>query len=60
VSETINISFDSSILPEWARSHPAVVALCAINLDYRCDICRVTTDSLKRMLIERAEGPRED
>lgn len=52
---TIETTFDPSALPRWAQSHPAVIARCARDLAFRCDVCSAKTQAMRNMLIRSAQ-----
>lgn len=52
---TIYVSFDQTILPEWAQKFPNVVSLCERDLVYRCRVFEAETWQLRRILIREAE-----
>lgn len=53
--ETIETTFDASILPRWARNHPAVVARCKHDLAYRCNVHEAQTRQMRQQLIRDAD-----
>lgn len=58
MSETIPVTFDPSILPDWAQRNPDVVWLARRNHDFRCEVCRVESAALRSLLIDRAHKTR--
>lgn len=52
--ETVPAQFDPADLPDWARRHRPVVALCERDLAFRADVCRAETDHYRAHLVRQA------
>lgn len=52
---TIITPFDPKALPAWAQRNPAVVARCATDLAYRCNVCSAKTRFVRRLLAKDAK-----
>ena len=54
MTTTIFVKFDPTQLPEWAQRNKNVVALCKTSLEFRCEVCSVNTEAMKRLCIYTA------
>ena len=55
-SQTINIKFDKSSLPIWARKNPKVALKCQMDVAYRCDVQKLGSDPAWRKILIRQAG----
>ena len=54
MTTTIWVKFDPTQLPEWAQRNKNVVALCERRYEFRCEVCSVNTEAMKRLCIRIA------
>lgn len=54
MATTISVKFDATQLPEWAQRNKNVVALCKTNYEFRCEVCSVKSEAMKRLCIRTA------
>ena len=54
MTTTIYVKFDATELPEWAQRNKNVVALCETRYEFRCEVCSVNTEAMKKLCIRRA------